>query len=318
MPATLPDQARVELRNYAGRTGLPLGVLASRMGYARQTLMQFSSAHYPAGNGDVIAHSILDYIRAHPIERPNPPGKLYPTANVRLIDELLSLSMEGAVSLAYGPPGTQKTFVFRSRLAEAWRHSNDPDLVYVYAAAKMSPLHILKEIGRGLGASVYGDRYAVFTNMLYTLEQRRRPVTIIIDEAHHLGARIDSLEVLREIIDRASVGMILAGHDNLEDIFMAQRGGPLEQWFSRIDYHKRLPGLSSAEVERIVRGELGDVPEAGLRAVVESARVKDYREGSTYISARRVFKMTAQVQRSKRISTGALEAAAAMARSTDS
>jgi type II secretory pathway predicted ATPase ExeA len=154
----------------------------------------------------------------------------------------------------------------------------------------------------------------VLTNLLYTLEQRQRPATIIIDEAHHLGKRVDSLEVLREIIDRAGVGMILAGHDNLEDIFMAKRGGPLEQWFSRIDYHKRLPGLSSSEVERIVRGELGDVSEAGLRAVIEGARVKDYREGSTYISARRVFKMTAQVERSKRVSTSALEAAAATVR----
>jgi DNA transposition AAA+ family ATPase len=314
MPTSLPDQARAELRNYAGRTGLPLGVLASRMGYARQTLMQFSSDHYPKGNGDVIARVVVDYIRAHPVERPKPPGKLYSTANVRLIDELLSLSMEGAVSLAYGPPGTQKTFVFRSRLAEAWQDSNDPDLVYVYAAASMAPLHILKEIGRGLGASVSGDRYTVLTNLLYTLEQRQRPATIIIDEAHHLGKRVDSLEVLREIIDRAGVGMILAGHDNLEDIFMAKRGGPLEQWFSRIDYHKRLPGLSSSEVERIVRGELGDVSEAGLRAVIEGARVKDYREGSTYISARRVFKMTAQVERSKRVSTSALEAAAATVR----
>ena len=311
MSTSLPDQARADLHNYAGRTGLSLGVLASRMGYARQTLIQFSSDHYPAGNGDVIARVVIDYIRAHPVERPKPPGKLYPTANVRLIDELLSLSMEGAVSLIYGPPGTQKTFVFLSRLAEAWQRSNDPDLVYVYAAVSMAPLHILKEVGRGLGASVYGNRYTVLTNLLYTLEQRQRPAAIIIDEAHHLGKRVDTLEVLREIVDRAGVGMILAGHDNLEDIFMAKRGGPLEQWFSRIDYHKRLPGLSSSEVERIVRGELGDVSEAGLRAVVEGARVKDYREGSTYISARRVFKMTAQVERSKRVSTSALEAAAA-------
>lgn len=311
MQSTLPDQARAELRNYCGRTGLPLGVLAPRIGYVRQTLIQFSSDHYPKGNGDVIAHAILDYIKKHPLERPKAPGKLYSTSNVRLIDELLQLSLEGAVALAYGPPGTQKTFVFKSRLAEAWQHSSDPDLVYVYAAAQMAPLHILKEIGRGLGASVYGDRYSVLTNLLYTLEQRQRPVAIIIDEAHHLGQRIDTLEVLREVIDRAGVGMILAGHDNLEDIFMAKRGGPLEQWFSRIDYHKRLPGLSSSEVERIVRGELGEVSDAGLKAVVEGARVKDYREGSTYISARRVFKMTAQVLRSKSVSRRTLEAAAA-------
>jgi DNA transposition AAA+ family ATPase len=311
MPASLPDQARAELRNYCGRTGLSLGTLASRMGYTRQTLIQFSSGHYPAGNGEVIARAILGYIPAHPVKRPKPPGRLYSTANVRLIDELLGLSMEGAVSLAYGPPGTQKTFVCRSRLAEAWERSSDPDLVYVYAAANMAPLHILKEIGRGLGTSVYGDRYTVLNNIFHRLEERQRPAGIIIDEAHHLGKRVDTLEVLREIVDRAGVGMILAGHDNLEDIFMAKRGGPLEQWFSRIDYHKRLPGLSSSEVERIVRGELGDVSEAGIRAIIEGARVKDYREGSTYISARRVFKITAQVERSKRVSTSALEAAAA-------
>ena len=42
-------------------------------------------------------------------------GRLYTTQNVRILDRQLQAAREGALSLVYGSPGTQKSFVFQRR-----------------------------------------------------------------------------------------------------------------------------------------------------------------------------------------------------------
>jgi DNA transposition AAA+ family ATPase len=299
---TVSEQARNELKLYQQQTGLSLGQIGVRMGYARRSLIQFAS-NSSYGNGDrchaQISHLVLAFIKEHPSPRPKLPGKLYDTANTRILRETVELAREGAISLIYGPPGTQKSFVFQYLLAEAWERENEPGLVYVYASAAMGRKSLTKEIARGLCSVAVGTVSDMITNILHTVSERKRPPALIVDEAHHLGGSLDTLEVLREIADRAQIGMVLAGHDNLEDIFQSKRGGLLEQWFSRIDYHKRLPGLSADEVRRIARAELGELSENALKAVVEGTRVKDYREDETYLSMRRLVKVLTQAKRSR-------------------
>ena len=299
---TVSEQARTELNLYRQQTGFSLGQIGIRMGYARRSLIQFASnSTYGSGErcDSQISHLVLDFIKAHPSPRPKAPGRLYDTANTRILRETVELARSGSISLIYGPPGTQKSFVFQYLQAEAWEKENEPGLVYVYASAAMGRKSLTKEIARGLCSVAMGTISDMITNILYTVKERKRLPALIIDEAHHLGGALDSLEVLREIADRAQIGMVLAGHDNLEDIFESKRGGALEQWFSRIDYHKRLPGLSADEVRCITRAELGEVSENILKAVVEGSRVKDYREDETYLSMRLLVKVLAQAKRSR-------------------
>ena len=62
---SLRDQAREALELYRGRTGLSVGHIALRMGYARNSLLQFSSnGKYSEGDGDKAAHAVLEYIKA--------------------------------------------------------------------------------------------------------------------------------------------------------------------------------------------------------------------------------------------------------------
>jgi DNA transposition AAA+ family ATPase len=163
-------------------------------------------------------------------------------------------------------------------------------VVYVYADPGMTPAWLVQEIALGLGAHVGNNRHATLRAILYTLRHRKSPVAIIIDEAQNLAKRLDTLEVLRQVCDRGRIGLLIAGHDNVEDIFQPRGDGQLAQWRSRIEQHRRcLPGLSQSEARKIIQGEVGAVPEKVAETLVAGSMEHDTRKRKGYISARRLF-----------------------------
>lgn len=286
------DEAREAIRLYQARTGLSVGQIALRIGYARRSLIQFmSKARYGDGDGAPTARRVIDFIQANPPEAPEFPGvKLYDTANVRMIDREIANARRGHFTLVYGPAGTQKSFVFEWRTAEAWREALEPGVVYVYADPDMTPLALLQEIALGLGADVSFSRHSVLRAILYTLRHRKSAVAIIIDEGQNLAKRLDTLETLRQVCDRGRIGLCIAGHDNVEDIFRPRGDGQLAQWRSRVEQHRRcLPGLSPSEAREIIQGEIGTVPEKVTETLLGGSLEHDTRKRKDYVSARRLF-----------------------------
>jgi DNA transposition AAA+ family ATPase len=274
------------------RTGLSLGEIAMRIGYARRSLIQYvSSARYGDGNGAETAGRIMHFIKTNPPEAPVFPGeKLYDTENVRVIDREIANARRGHFTLVYGPAGTQKSFVFEWRRAEAWRMALEPAVVYVYADPGMTPLWLVQEIALGLGAHVTSNRHATLRAILHTLRRRKSPVAIIIDEAQNLAKRLDTLETLRQVCDRGHIGLLIAGHDNVENIFQPRGDGELTQWRSRVEQHRRcLPGLSESEAREIIQGEVGGVPPKVAETLIAGSMEHDLRKRKDYISARRLF-----------------------------
>lgn len=288
---TVRDEVRREVQLYTRRAGVTLGEIAHQMGYARNSILQFcSQARYGEGEGEGFALKIRAFIKANAPEIPALPGKLYRTKNVAIIDEQISNVQRGHWALVYGPPGTQKSFVFEYRMAEAFRDSLEPTVIYVYAHQDMAPLALLREVGLGVGAYLSNSRHQMVRSILRELKGRRSPLALIIDEAQHLAKRLDTLEVLRELGDRGRIGLLVAGHDNVEDLFRPQRGGYLEQWRSRIEQHRRrLPGLTESEAREIIAAECGALPLKTQGILINDSRVEDLRGKSRYISARRLF-----------------------------
>lgn len=308
MGTQLGNEARSLTRGYQARTGLSSGQLGSLMGIAFQTMVQFTTDNYPHDE-DPLARRIIDWVEKNPPEIPAVDGRLYPTKNVALLNAQIEAAWRGEVSLIYGPPGTQKTYVFQHRLAEVFRHDGlqAPRLGYVYASAAMTARSLLQEIARSFVCYLPGTAYQLATNLVHALRRRHPRPALIIDEAQHLkrnhhGDDRTMLEVLRELVDRAQLGLVIAGHDDLETIFDPQRS-PLEQWVSRIDYRLRLPGLSKAEVQEIATKELGAVNEKGMAAILKESEADDRCLRAKYYSARYLFKVLAQV-RAKRGGNG--------------
>lgn len=178
------DEARDALRLYQARTGLSLGEIGVRIGYAPHSLVQFAStARYGDGDGTETARCLLDFFQANPPEVPvTVIGRLYVTQNVRIIDDLIHKVHRGHWALLYGPAGTQKTYVFKTRAAESYARALEPEVVWIHAQEGMAPLALLAEIATALGAYVKRDRHSMLRSILYTLRRRKLPLALIIDD----------------------------------------------------------------------------------------------------------------------------------------
>lgn len=290
-------QVREQVRAYQARTGLSTGQIGRLAGLAYQTMSQFMADCYPHDE-EPLAGRLAKALEENPPEIADVEGKLYSTGNVCILDEQLDAAREGALSLIYGSPGTQKSFVFQRRVAEALRRARleAPAIGYVYASAAMTPRSLAQETARQFVVHSTSNTYQVLTDTVFALRRRRPRAVLIVDEAQHLdGGKkpLVMLEILRELVDRAGIGLIVAGHDRLEQIFDAERS-PLEQFCQRFDRRLRLPGLSQKEVREIGTAELGPMSEAKLAALLKACKTRDRHTGGDYHSARYLFKVIAQ------------------------
>lgn len=296
---TLAERAREMVRGYQARTGLSIGQIGRIASCAHQTITQFMADCY-AHHEEPLARQLLKALEENPPEIPDVEGKLYTTENVRILDEQLEAAGDSALSLIYGAPGTQKSFVFQRRVAEALRRAGleAPAMGYVYASSVMGRKSFVQEIARQFVVFPSGTAHQTLTNTIFALRRRKQKPVLIVDEAQHLGGELALLEVLRELVDRAGIGLIVAGHDHLEQIFDPDRS-PLEQFVQRFDYRLRLPGLSEKEVRQIATAELGPLPERTHAEILKQSEARDRQTRSTYHSVRYLFKVIGQVRRAR-------------------
>jgi DNA transposition AAA+ family ATPase len=300
MTSDLGNRAREMVRGYSARTGLSFGQIGREAGLAYQTAHQFMADCYPHDEAK-LAQCLMDWVEAHPAEVEDVPGKLYLTENVRVLDRQLAAADEGELSLIYGGPGTQKTFVLKRRVAERLRAGGfeAPVIGYVYCSISMGRKALAQEICRAFAVQADGaSSDASITNAVQALRRRGKRGVLVLDEAHHLSAEPRLLELVREVYDRTGCGLIVTGHDNLEQIFDPDRS-QLEQFVQRFDYRLRLPGLAEKEVREIAQAELGPLGEKTLRQILEQSRARDRHMRREYFSARYLFKVLGQVRRAR-------------------
>lgn len=290
------DEAREKVRAYRARTGLSIGQVGRLAGYAHQTMVQFVAARFPCSENSM-ARQVMKALEENPPEVQDVEGRLYTTHNVRILDRQFQAAREGALSLIYGSPGTQKSFVFQRRVAEALRRAGleAPAIGYVYASGAMGRRSLAQEIARQFVVFSDGAAYQIITNIVFALRRRRQRAVLIVDEAQHLGRQLNLLEMLRELVDRAGIGLIVAGHDRLEQIFDPDHS-PLEQFVQRFDHRLRLPGLAEKEVREIAAAELGPLKERTLKEILKQSVARDRQTRTDYYSARYLFKVIAQVR----------------------
>src|SRR5690242_1680386 len=209
------DQVREQVRIYMSRTGMSMRELADRAGYAQRTVNQFLSAsRYGDAEGQTAARRLMQFMADNPAEPPELPGTLYETEATREMDRMIEHAAAGGWGTVYGPAGAQKTFLLEYRAAEAAR-SEEADLVLVGADPSLSPRVLLGRIARGLAAPYAQQTESLREAIVYTLRRRKNPVAVVIDEAQLLYDRIDTLETLRRLGDKARgrMGILVAGNE---------------------------------------------------------------------------------------------------------
>jgi DNA transposition AAA+ family ATPase len=312
VPGTAETLAAV--REHMQLADLSIAEFAERIGYGKSSVQHFLYGSYRriASTDKNLRRAAWDYMQRKPLRsRARANGRLFETGNYKTILRYVLAAIDsGEVSLLYGPPGTQKTFALEHIVAERNRAGKN-DAIYIYSSEQMTPLWLLKRIGREAGVRVgFAVRDRILSNLLANFATRPRPPAVIADEAQHLP--VAALEVLRELHDRSGCGLVLAGSHNLYQNFLRGRQY-LEQWLSRIDHKDPLPGLSEDEVRGIAARELGNghpakLSEKQATALVHACQVDDiFARGSEgkpapkkYLSVRRLVKVLAQHKSKKK------------------
>jgi transcriptional regulator with XRE-family HTH domain len=299
------EQVSERLRIYMSRTGLTAMEIAYRSGYSTQTLRQFISGGRfgsPPTEAGPTAAKLAAWLNSNPAPLPEFPGKLYETDATREMDRMLAHAASSGWGILYGPAGAQKTFLLKFRVAESAREA-EPWLVLVDGEDDMSPRVLLSRIAQGLGAPYAWGVEPLREAIFYTLRRRKDPVAIVIDEAQLLYSRVDTLETLRRLADRAmgKVGILVCGNEQVIYLFEKRRNNYFEQWRSRIEQDSaRVLGPSVAESRKIGAAEVPDIKPAALEAIIEGATVADPVSKGKYVNARRLFNALRAFQRGRK------------------
>lgn len=226
-------------------------------------------------------------------KRDNVPAKHYPTAS---FDEVrrsaLNALKRGTAYVIDGPPGTEKTWSAKQIQCEV-HEKKLGRFVYVYARVRHSPQSFLQECCRAAGLPCKGLIDQLLRKLQFFLASE--PTLFWVDEAQHLDHA--GLEVLRQLLDQAGFGVVLAGsHDLTQRLSHWQ----MEQWRSRVRKTIYMNGPTKAECRKIIRAEFGDnVPEAQCDSLIDPCYAQGNRVEMTdgkpkqkpfrYISARDFF-----------------------------
>lgn len=147
-----------------------------------------------------------------------------------------------------GDPGTGKTYTF-----EQLANMSDLPHIVITCDETSSKKSILVDTCEALDLPTKGASPTLLRRIVKHL--KNTPYLLIYDEADLLRG-VEVYETIRAIHDKAKVGIVLAGNNNLaERILDYAEGRPeLARLRDRIGYFQRLTGLSEEEAEQFVEG----------------------------------------------------------------
>jgi len=260
---------RAKLDEFMARRGIAIEQMARLAGigeatlgmYVRGTYEKFAHAH----STEYLDARLWTYLMQNwPRDAAPPSEDLIETRGYRKILECIEEAVEhGAISLIYGPPSSEKSFVAEN-IAAQWRAAGRRDLLRVVCNSETTPLWLLRDIAREAEVWTRGNNCRVYTEaLLAEFLSRPRPPAIIVDEAQHLDMRcMETLRILLHELTRRGgskgCGLVLMGSHNLYTRFkdLAARYSQ-EQMLSRLSYRVQLEGMTEEEVIQIAARAMG-------------------------------------------------------------
>lgn len=274
-PYSVVAQAGLE---YMARAGMNHYDLAAEIDYGRSSIRHFFAGTYKeqASTDIYFRQALWGYMQEHPLAGDDDelPKKLLRTRDTRLILERIEQAREHArIIVIEGPPGTSKTTALKWAFAERHRQH---DTFYVRARTQMTGVALMRRLASLLQANSQATRDRLCSNVVRKLRPIDHPV-ILVDEAQKLLEReASAFEQLRDVLDEAHCGCVLAGHWNFIRTLTNGMGRFLEQWLSRIDIRNHLRGLREDELEEVAAEYFGQALPADIRRALASfATVRD-------------------------------------------
>ena len=201
-----------------------------------------------------------------------------------LRSSILNALEQGVAYLVDGPPGTQKTHVFR-RVAHEINTGALGRAVYMRVRCEQAPQSFLSECAVRAGLPARGSIDQLIRKLRFFLSEKR--TVLLVDEAQALSK--NGLEIVRQLLDEPPYfGVVLGGSHNLS---VTLQHWQMEQWRSRLRRTHLLSGPTREEAESILLAQLGPMSRADLKDTIDEAMTATMRDGKAikYISARALF-----------------------------
>jgi type II secretory pathway predicted ATPase ExeA len=237
------------------------------------------------------------------------------TKSFHILRERLDEAVEeGINAVVYGPPSTEKTFIW-GKLCAQFRAAGK-EVIFVTCGPRTTESYLYRGIAEAAGIPVRSSlRWACRYAVLSDLRSRAELPAIILDEAQFLD--LDALEGARQIHDltcretRPGCGVILSGsHSLLQTFLHPQRRLRMEQLLSRFAFRVQLQGMSEKEILSLGARAFGNGKPAKLsekhqKALLDGCKVEDPffigPDGKpalrTYYSARRLLELIRQTKK---------------------
>jgi DNA transposition AAA+ family ATPase len=258
----LPSDAEMRLRaeRFRHKMGLTLDEFSIAVGYSSSSLGVYLQGHYgdnltenhdDTRNTCNIRAALKQYMDLWEGEKPVTEDRApYPTQDYLAVRQACLNALEhGWAYVIDGPPGTQKTFSLRAAEREI-NAMPGRRAIRIYTRVNHAPQGFLRELCNLAGIPNRGTIDQLLRKLKGFLGDER--IALLIDEANHLGH--DGLEVVRQLLDEANFGVVLAGS---HDLTTRLSSWVMEQWRSRVRKTLLLNGPSVAECADIIRAELG-------------------------------------------------------------
>lgn len=257
------ERLRAEIKRIAANQPGLQTQIARDCDISSAAVSQFLSGSYP-GNNQRIADTLSAWIVRY---NNNLAGfKLdvrFPfshTSITNLVYEVAGICLQsGTIGLLTGASGIGKT-----RSCEEYAAANPGAVIFVRSHLKYNTKDVFADIHKQVGLTGTGSVHRMLLEICSKLDGSKR--LIIIDESEHLSA--STLDEIRQINDRAAVGVLYVGLDRFRSQLRSMRH-EFEYIFNRVRVPAKLGKLTQSDTELLVKSVL---PEAnGLCKVFYAA-----------------------------------------------
>lgn len=225
---------RTELKEFMELSGKSQRQISKETGLSTSVISQFLEGTY-TGNNEKVEQTIKQYLtvskeRLNSVQTTVFFEGLYNTQNVLFACAYAHLHND--IALVSGDAGAGKTTAL-----EHYTKNNTGVIMVTADSCTTSATAILRVIAEKVGKQINCRKSVLMQELISQLDGTNR--LIIIDEADHLT--LQALQAVRNLNDRAKVGIVLSGNDKIyRQMLTGQKGQEFDQIRTRISVRKRV------------------------------------------------------------------------------
>lgn len=247
-----------QFRALKARKGWGNKTVGLQIGMSHPAVSALLNAHYNTSTVPALVGQLEDILEREQLRAAQPPAPEYVPTSVSeaVYAACYGAHIESNITLVIGPTGVGKTMGFREY------ERQHPDTIYLVAGTGATQSTLVSHLAGRIGADPQGSSFYVRQRCEDELRDSDR--LLIADEMDY--ARTDCLQMLRLIHDAASLGLVIAGTNELLERLRRCGKPTIRQFTGRVGFIERPPATSDEDLRMLAAQH--DLPEGALDILV--------------------------------------------------